>query len=119
MKGVCITWEYDGYIDGVPYDIQEYDKEACVIVDIDFNILKRLKGFNTLQLLVYLFIDSFSEGEAHDEFPLIFFRVSAAEIAECIDEPISEIEKVIQQLIDMKRLSVLHIDGELDAYLTL
>lgn len=121
MNGICITWEYDGYIDGVPYNIQEYNKnDRCFKeLDVEFDILKTLKGFTTLQLLIYLFIDSFSSSDAHDEFPLIFFRITCAEIAEIFNEPVSGVEKAIQQLIDIKRLTVLHIEGEIDAYRTL
>ena len=116
---VCFTVEFDGYIDNVPYVIQEFDKSLTVY--LEFDSFKSMRGLTPLQKLLYLVINEFSH-EVDPKDPCdyrIYARIEAEEIADAIDESIYDVRISISELEEMKRISIVKDENGKSLYLAL
>lgn len=102
---MIFTIEYEGYIDGVPYITDNFDKS--IIGELRWEMFKSLSGLTPLQKLIYLVIDGFSGLETvHCEYR-IYVRVTSEQIADAINEDVYDVRDALYELEKMKKVSVI------------
>lgn len=118
MKTVTICEEFDGYINGVPYKLLEFEKDFHIDYSIDFNfkILENVKHIIPFDRWVWILIREYSNCSFDGDYPIYLFHITPQQIAEvlCVSERL--IQPSLLRLIRHGLIKRYEIDGKVHIY---
>ena len=119
-KVVSVRFSVDGFIDGKPYELMEFDKEFHSDYDIDlcFNDLKEVKDLNALDKWVWLLIREYSNDSCDDGFPMYLFHITPKQISDVLGFCELDIKLSLKRLIKRNLVKVYDIEGKEHIYAT-
>lgn len=113
MKGIVIEYEIDGYLNGEPYHIIEYDEKEPYWERVEFSIddIKHLHFATPIEKLVWIVINYNSYGKCDDGIPMYLFHITPGQISEMLGVTVNGVEFSLNHLIRIGRLKKYDIEN--------